>query len=149
MLVLSSIYCIVFYLPIACHLALLRFVDQSISINRYGSVVVDPPTPESINQSIHRSIHRSINMLMSSTIVLLLFVLVALSSAFAPILAPQSIQQQPIISNTRLYESILEAEDRYYEQASQQSTGVLEKPEVRKYRPHPIIHPSIYLYIYR
>lgn len=62
--------------------------------------------------------------------------LAVLSTArsFAPVSVSQQQQhllQQPTttVRSTRLYESILEAEDRYLLQASQ-ATGVLEKPEV-------------------
>ena len=68
----------------------------------------------------------------SKNILLLVVVAAALSkvNAFAPVRVTQQ-QQPPKFSNTRLYESILEAEDRYIAQASQAS-GVIEKPEVRK-----------------
>lgn len=61
------------------------------------------------------------------------------AQAFAPVSVSQQQQhlllqkqQQPTttVRSTRLYESILEAEDRFLLQASQ-ATGVLEKPEVR------------------
>ena len=65
---------------------------------------------------------------MMSTVLLLLLVLVALSSTTA--FAPQQPQQPHQRTTTsRLYETILEAEDRYYAQASQ-ATGVTERPEV-------------------
>jgi len=60
---------------------------------------------------------------------LLLLVIVLLSTVTA--FCPSHVSQQQPSSATRLHESIIEAEDRYLNQASQ-ATGVMERPEVRK-----------------
>jgi len=58
---------------------------------------------------------------------LLLLVIVLLSTVTA--FCPSHVSQQQPSSATRLHESIIEAEDRYLNQASQ-ATGVMERPEV-------------------
>ena len=74
-----------------------------------------------------------------ASLLLLLVALVTLSTveAFAPLkVSQQQQQQQPQrpVRNTRLYESILEAEDRYLEQAAN-AMGVLEKERGKKKIP--------------